>query len=149
VRCSDVARSENRPLRIEPEGGEVQEDSIEAQLDVPSDVLEEGERSAGLVEDSPDFRPEVSRVVLSESLPSLRKRLAGITGSDKIHSAAPRSAVEGAQVVPYRSRSQGRLLHPCHESGCGSSVPFDETHGANGSPESNSKAELESAVPGT
>lgn len=44
--------------------------------------------------------------------------------------AAPRPAVEGSEIVPDRSRSQGRVRHPRHEDGRGESVSLDMAHGA-------------------
>ncbi len=113
------------------------------------DVLQEYESRSSVANDSGDLRPEVSGVVLSESLAGLRKRLAGVAGSDKIHSAAPRLSVEGSQVVPDRSLIQGLRFHPGHERGRRSTIPLDETDGANGVSERDSKPKLESTEPGT
>lgn len=44
--------------------------------------------------------------------------------------AAPWVAVEGSEIVPDRSRSQGRVRHPRHEDGRGESVSLDMAHGA-------------------
>jgi hypothetical protein len=46
-----------------------------------------------------------------------------------MNAAAPRVAVEGSQIVPDRSRSQGRVRHPGHEDGRGESVSLDIAHG--------------------
>lgn len=56
--------------------------------------------------------------------------LAGITGSDEMNAAAPGPAVKGSQIVPDKSRSQGRVRHPRHESGRGESVSLDIANGA-------------------
>ena len=45
-----------------------------------------------------------------------------------MNAVAPRSAVEGSQIVPDKSRSQGRVRHPCHESGRGVSVSLDKAN---------------------
>lgn len=47
---------------------------------------------------------------------------------DDIHEAAPRSAVEGGNVVPDRRAIQGRVFHPCHERGRCVGFPLDVTH---------------------
>lgn len=47
-----------------------------------------------------------------------------------MNAAAPRVAVKGSQIVPHRSRSQGRVCHPRHESGRGETVSLDMAHGA-------------------
>ena len=45
-----------------------------------------------------------------------------------MNAATSRAAVEGSQIVPDRSRSQGRVCHPRHESGCGETVSLDMAH---------------------
>tara|TARA_R110002012_G_scaffold16958_6_gene64464 strand:+ start:3508 stop:3774 length:267 start_codon:yes stop_codon:yes gene_type:complete len=62
------------------------------------------------------------------SLPGVAERLAGIAGSDEMNLSAPRSAVEGSQIVPYRRRSQGLVFHPRHERGRGVGFPLDVTN---------------------
>lgn len=47
-----------------------------------------------------------------------------------MNAAAPGPAVEAAQIVPDRSRSQGRVRHPGHENGRGESVSLDMANGA-------------------
>lgn len=91
-------------------------------------VLEEAPFRPGLGDDARDLGPEVTRVLLALPVAGKAERLAGIAGSDDMNAASPRSAVEGAQVVPDRSRSQGRVRHPCHESGRGETVSLDMTH---------------------
>jgi hypothetical protein len=56
------------------------------------------------------------------------ERLAGITGSDAMNAAAPRTAIEGRKIVPHRRIVQGRIRHPGHESGRGVGVPLDCTY---------------------
>lgn len=92
------------------------------------DVLEEAPFGADLADDPRDLGPEVTRVVLALPAAGQAEGLAGVTGSDDMNAAAPRSAVEGSEIVPYRSRSQGRVCHPRHESGRGETVSLDMTH---------------------
>ncbi len=70
----------------------------------------------------------MARIVLTLSVAREREGLTGITGSDDMNAAAPRSAVKGSQIVPDRSRSQGLVRHPRHESGRGETVSLDITH---------------------
>jgi hypothetical protein len=111
------------------------------------DVLEEGPFRGDLADDPGDLRPEVPGVVGALAQPRERERLAGITGSDEMNAAAPRAAVEGSQVVPDRSRCQGRVRHPGHEDRRGESVPFDETHSSVAG-FGQVQAEVEAADPG-
>ena len=94
------------------------------------DVLEEAPFGRDLADDARDLGPEVARVLLAAPVAAQREGLAGITGKDAMNAAAPRAAVEGSQIVPDRSRCQGRVRHPGHEDRRGESVPLDETHSA-------------------
>lgn len=94
------------------------------------DVLEEAPFGSDLADDAGDLGPEVARVILAPAVPGKTEGLAGITGSDDMNAAAPRAAVEGSQIVPDRSRSQGRVRHPRHESGRGETVSLDMTYSA-------------------
>jgi hypothetical protein len=71
--------------------------------------------------------------------------LAGEAGSDEIHAATPRAAVEGGEVVPDRSLIQGLVFHPGHEDGRCVGIPFNVSHGAAGD-SGESEGEFESAV---
>jgi hypothetical protein len=100
----------------------------EAEAEMMGDVLEEHEGRLGLADDAGDMRPEVPRVVCAPAFARDGERLARIARSDDVHRAAPRTAVEGCNVVPDNSRIQGRIFHPRHESGCGVGFPFDMAH---------------------
>lgn len=122
---SDIGRSKTSPLRIEPKRGKVGKNVGEPKRNVACDVLEEGEGSAAVVQDASDFGPEVSLVLVSESLACDGEGLAGVSACDEIHAATPCSSVEGSQVRPDRSRIQGRVFHPSHEHGRGEGFPLD------------------------
>ena len=92
------------------------------------DVLEEDEPRADLTHDPSDLRPQVSGICVAAAMAGLAEGLAGVTGRDEMNAAAPRSAVEGSQIVPYRSWSQGLVAHPRHESGRCVSFPLDVTN---------------------
>lgn len=95
-----------------------------------ADVLAKEDRGAGLFEDAGDLGPEPALVFGAKPLAGVALSLARVARSDDIHDAAPRSAVEGGNVVPDRSRRQGRLFHPGHEAGRGVGFPLDVTHSA-------------------
>lgn len=132
MRRTDIGRTNARPLRIEPELGQVSENSSEAQGKVASDVLQIDESGLHLANDSSDIGPEMALVVFSVALAGMRERLARVSRSDEIHRSTPRSAVEGLEIVPDRSRIQGLVLHPGHEDGRGESVPLDTHDGSCG-----------------
>ena len=146
---ADSLCAHKAPLRIEPEVGKVTEDSIESQPKVACDVLQEHDTGSHFANDSSNPRPKVPGIIFAEPLPSITERLARVSRSDEIHDAAPRSAVEGSQVVPDRSAIQGRLVHPRHKGGRCSSVPFNMTHGPKVAAEGQADAEVEAPVPGT
>jgi len=100
----------------------------EAEAEMMGDILEEHEGRFDLADDAGDMRPEVARVVRTPALARDRERLARIARSDDVHRTAPRSAVEGSNVVPDRRAIQGRVFHPRQESGCGVGFPFDMAH---------------------
>lgn len=111
------------------------------------DVLEKAPLGASFPHDPGDFGPEVSGIVLALPVPREGERLARIAGRDEMNAAAPRSAVEGSQVVPDRSRRQGRIRHPGHEHRRGKGVPLDETH-SSVSGFGEVKSEIEASDPG-
>lgn len=94
------------------------------------DVLEEGPFWSDLGDDACHIRPEVAGIVFAEPRARERERLARITGSDDMNAAAPRSAVEGLEIVPDKSRSQGRICHPGHEDSRCETVSLDKAHSA-------------------
>lgn len=94
------------------------------------DVFEKAPFWPDLLHDPGDFGPKVAGVIHPKPVSGKAEGLAGIAGSDDMNAAAPRSAVEGSQIVPYKSRSQGRVSHPRHESGRGETVSLDMTHSA-------------------
>jgi len=100
----------------------------EAEAEMMGDILEEDEGRFDLADDAGDMRPEVAWVVDTPALARDRERLARIARSNDVHCAAPRSAVEGCNIVPDNSLIQGRVFHPRHESGCGEGFPFDMAH---------------------
>ena len=101
---------------------------VETKGQMAGDVLEEAPLGADFSNDTGDLWPEVSGIFLALSVARKAEGLAGITGRDEMNAAAPRSAVEGSQIVPYRSRSQGRVCHPGHESRRGETVSLDIAH---------------------
>lgn len=116
-------------------------------IDVPLDVLGEHRRRPDLVDDPLDVWPEVPRVAPPLALAGDAERLARIAGREDMNAVAPRSAVEGLEVVPDRRLLQGLVLHPGHEGGRSVGFPLDETN----SPVAglgDREAELEPAVAG-
>lgn len=94
------------------------------------DVLEETPFRLDLTDDPGDIGPKVAGVLGALAMTGEGEGLARISGSDDMNAAAPRSAVKGSQIVPYRRWSQGRVRHPRHETGRGETVSLDKAHSA-------------------
>lgn len=92
------------------------------------DVFAEHPLRRDLGDDALDFGPQVPRVLAAAPEPADRKRLARVAGSDEIHLAAPRAAVEGASVTPDRCVIQRLVCHPGHEGGRGVGFPLDKAN---------------------
>lgn len=128
VRCPELGRRKAVPFRIEPECGQVAEDTGKCCPNKSGTVFHEDEAGSNLANDTGNVRPEPPIVFHTKPLAGGAERLAGESRSDAIHCATPWAAVEGGKVVPDRSVLQGRVRHPRHEDGRGVAVPFDCTH---------------------
>jgi hypothetical protein len=128
VRRADFRRCEEARRKAVAHVDQSAGDFGEAEAEMMGDILEEDEGWFDLADDARDMWPEVARVVRAPALARNGKRLARISRSDDVHRAAPWAAVEAGNVVPDRRWIQGRLFHPCHESGRGVGFPFDMAH---------------------
>ena len=77
----------------------------------PWDVLQEHEGRSNISNNFRDERPQPSLVVLSSPSPGEGDGLAGEAAKDEIHSAAPRSSIEGCEIRPDRARRNGETVH--------------------------------------
>ena len=134
MRGTNGGRCETTPLRIEPERGKVGEDVREPGPNKSGDVLQEDVARSHVSDDPGNVWPDPSLVIDTSTFAGGAEWLAGETGSDEIHSAAPRSAVEGREIVPNRRSIQGLVFHPRHESGRRVGVPLNVTNGAGSEP---------------
>lgn len=98
-----------------------------SQIDMSFDIFEEDGKRGDLGDDALDVGPKVTWIARASTATGKAEGLAGIAGREDIHAAAPRSAVEGFEIVPYRCLIQGLVCHPRHESGRGVSFPLDVT----------------------
>ncbi len=127
MRSADFSRCEQARFCAVAQAAKAAGDFGKSQIDVPLDVLGEDDAGAHLVDDPFDLGPQVPGIGLAPTLSGEAEGLAGITGREDMNSAAPRSAVKGSQIVPYRRAIQPRVFHPCHESGRSMGFPLDET----------------------
>lgn len=130
MRRARFSRREQASLDAVTHASKVAGDVPKSQGDVAFDVLEEDEPGPDFVDDAGDLGPQVAGIRVAAAQSGLAEGLTGITGRDDMNAAAPRSAVEGSQIVPYSSCSQGLVCHPRHESGRCVSLPLDVTNSA-------------------
>lgn len=148
VRTADFSRCEQARFCAIAQSLKAAGDLGKSQIDVSLDVLNEDRSGLHFADDARDLGPQVPGISLTAPLSGQAKWLAGITGREEMNASAPRSAVEGSQIVPDRCLIQGRVRHPCHESGRSMSFPLDETCSAI-SGLSDGETKLEAAVSGT
>jgi len=126
--CTDFRRRDDARSNAVAHVLKVSGDVLEAKGEMSGHVLEEHPFGADFGDDAGNVGPEVTGIVLASPQPREGEGLAWITGSDEMNAAAPRSAVEGLEIVPDRSWRQGRVRHPCHEHGRGKTVSLDKAH---------------------
>ncbi len=92
------------------------------------DVFKEDDLRFDFACDASDIWPKVAGIVFAFAPAREAERLAGITGSEDMNAPAPRSSVEGFEIIPDRSCTQRLVDHPRHESGRGETVSLDITN---------------------
>jgi hypothetical protein len=120
----------------------------EAEAEMMGDIFEEDEGRLDLGDDAGDMRPEVTRVVRAPAFARDRERLARIARSDDVHRAAPRAAVEGANVVPDWRVVDASVEHSGDKDGGREGVALDEADGS-GAWQGDPEAKIESACAAT
>jgi len=146
--CAHFSRREQARFWSIAHAPKAVRDLGKSQIDVSLDILGEHGGRPDFVDDPLDLGPQVPGIVLAPPFSGEAERLAGITGSEDMNAAAPCPAVEGSQIVPDRRAIQGRVFHPCHESGRCMGFPLDVTHSAIAGL-GDGKPELEPAISGT
>jgi hypothetical protein len=107
VRCAHVGRSKTIPLRIEPEVGQVAENSVESSGNKGTHVLHEDETRLHLGDDAGHFAPKPGLLAVDPCALSGEADVgAGKPTRDKIHFSTPREAFECGDVVPHRKHRE-------------------------------------------
>jgi len=149
MRSTEFLRAEEVFLNSVAHALQIAADFTPPKGKMPCDVLEE-DQGGGDFGNNPGQRgPQVARIILAPSFSGGAERLARVARRDDIHDSTPRAAIEGLDIVPYRSRLQDRISHPRHEDGRGVGFPFTVTHSSIGVPESEMEPEFETPCPGT
>ena len=133
---------------LETQSAKLSPDRLEV-LEERGDVFNETDSRLALSDDADEFWPHCALVFMPLLTSCEGVRLAGETRRDEIHSAAPRSSVEGADIVPDRRVIQCLVLHPRHERGCWDGFPLDVTHTSISGTNAKSDAQLEPSNSGT
>lgn len=128
--CASFERREQARFDAVAQFAKVCEDLGGSQGEMSLDVLEEAPLRPDLIDDAPDVRPEVARIVDAAPLAGEGERLARISSRDEMNLSAPRPAVEGDNIVPDRRAIQRLVFHPRHESGRSEDLPLDVTDSA-------------------
>lgn len=111
LRGSDIGRTYARPLRIEPERGQVSENVSKPRKEA-CDVFQEHVSGSNRANDSDNFSPEAGALAIDPGAGSGDGNvLTRETRSDDIHAAAPSCAVEGSDVAVDRSLVQVAVFH--------------------------------------
>ena len=101
VRCAGLIRSDNTPLRIEPQRGKVFQHDLQSSRSEKRGVFDETERRLDLSEDSGELGPQAGSGSGDPStLPGCGNVLAGKSAGDEVNPPTPGVPVEGANIVP-------------------------------------------------
>jgi hypothetical protein len=153
MRGSAVERGENIPRAIEPERGQIADQLVKASPSVnceqPGHIFNEHGAGLDLGDDPGNVGPEPALIERAAARSGGAGGLAREARREEIHDAAPRSAIEGREIVPDRRAIQRRVFHPCHEDGRCVGVPLNVTHASVRSAEREGHAEFQSSSAGT
>jgi hypothetical protein len=145
VRGARFLRAEYVPFTIEPEDDQRTKDRIEESSPVSGNdswnVLEKDKARLNVGNDSEDVSPDEPVVVHAESPAGETDGLAWESRTDEIHRSTPRSAIEGANVIPDWSKVKGIVFHAGSEDRCREGGVFDIADGSDIGGESQSQVE--------
>jgi hypothetical protein len=102
VRRADFCRAEQARRRRVTHAPKLSQDGLEAEADVPGDVLNEDPLGAAFGDDAGDLGPEVTGIVGTAALSCCAERLARISGEDGVKGPAKGAGVKAAQIIPDR-----------------------------------------------
>lgn len=121
-----VGRRTHTPFRIEPEAGQLSENSIDPPNKQASNVLHEDEAGSYFANHSRHLEPEAAAfAVESASMPGLRNVLARETAADDVDTSSPGGSVEGLDVVMDRERLEDSVTLPRLENAPAVGVDLD------------------------
>jgi hypothetical protein len=102
-----LGSSQHSPLRIKPQGGQVCKDSSKSSNSEHWAVLHEDPLGSNLANDASHFSPHAGALAFkSFALAGCADVLAREAARNHVNSAAPRSSVKGANVIPNWERRE-------------------------------------------
>jgi hypothetical protein len=127
---SNIGSSQHSPSTAIPERGQVWNNSPESSVNERWRVLHEDEAGSNFANNSRHARPEPgASAVDSRSLACNADVLAREASRHHINTAAPRSSVKGANVIPNREGREKAVILSGDKYACGVGLKLDGTHG--------------------
>jgi hypothetical protein len=139
VRGANGGCSQNSPLRIEPQRGQVPENSSKSPRSEHWRVLHKHKSGAYFANHPGHVKPHsASGAVNARALACGADVLAWEAARNNVNSSCPRSSVKGLNVIPYRERLKQSVVLSGEQYPSSVGVPL---HGAHGSPSNGTAAE--------
>jgi hypothetical protein len=102
VRRSGIVRPQHTPFRIEPQRGQVSENSSKPSISEHWGVFHEDEAGSNLANDPGHLSPKAGSLSVNPcALPGAGDVLAGESPGHNINPPSPGVAVEGSDVIPH------------------------------------------------
>lgn len=150
MRSADVRGAQQDPAGLVVEQVEVVQDAVEAEGEVPADVLEQAESGSEVPESSCDGGPEVAGVVGALPGTCVAERLAGVAGGEPVDVGhlVPVGRLDVAVVVDIGVAVREEPLRPSQLALAVLAVVLHEPGVLNGLAEGEGEAHVEAAVAG-
>jgi len=149
MRRADFCRAEYSRLNSVAFFFQFDADSWESVFEVSGHVFTEYPEGFERAYMPEDVRPDMARVIFSQTLSGEAERLAWVSRSNDMYEATPRLRIECGNVIPDRKRRNGLVFHSRDHTCNGVGLPFNSAYGAIGSGQDNMKSRLKSVSPGT
>jgi hypothetical protein len=128
VRRSNVGSSQHRPPAVIPERGQITGHLPKSSNNERWAVLHEHESGSNLANDAGHFDPKsAARSVDPCARSGATDVLTGKAARNHVNTASPRSAVKGANVIPYRERREKAVVLSGDKNARGVGLPLDST----------------------
>lgn len=126
MRGADIGSSQHSPPAAIPEAGQVSEESSESANKERWAVLHEDEAGSNLAHDTRELAPEAGAGAVEAGAASdLADVLAREAARHHVNTAAPRSSVKGANVIPNREGREKSVVLSGDKYACGVGVNLD------------------------